>query len=145
MVPSETPADAPLLLIRDEGASRVLTLNRPARRNALNDALLTALCEALRQAQSDPGVRTIIVEGAGKKADITGRVSKIKRQIDETTSDYDREKLQERLAKLAGGVARLQKGRLLCQPLLCADSPHLHPCCGRASEQAHAYERIAAQ
>ena len=64
-VPSETSADAPLLLIRDEGASRVLTLNRPARRNALNDALLTALCEALRQAQSDPGVRTIIVEGAG--------------------------------------------------------------------------------
>ncbi len=53
---------------------------------------------------------TIIVEGAGKKADIQGRVSQIKRQIDETTSDYDREKLQERLAKLAGGVAVIHVG-----------------------------------
>jgi chaperonin GroEL len=53
---------------------------------------------------------TVIVEGAGKKADITGRVAQIKRQIDETTSDYDREKLQERLAKLAGGVAVIKVG-----------------------------------
>lgn len=53
---------------------------------------------------------TVIVEGAGKKADITGRVTQIKRQIDETTSDYDREKLQERLAKLAGGVAVIHVG-----------------------------------
>jgi chaperonin GroEL len=53
---------------------------------------------------------TIIVEGAGKKADITGRVGQLKRQIDETTSDYDREKLQERLAKLAGGVAVINVG-----------------------------------
>src|SRR3954469_9678603 len=48
---------------------------------------------------------TTIVEGAGKKADIQGRIGAIRREIDETTSDYDREKLQERLAKLAGGVA----------------------------------------
>src|SRR5690606_462955 len=48
---------------------------------------------------------TTIVEGAGKGSDIQGRVKQIRRQIDETTSDYDREKLQERLAKLAGGVA----------------------------------------
>ncbi|MBL9206870.1 MAG: chaperonin GroEL, partial [Opitutaceae bacterium] len=48
---------------------------------------------------------TTIVEGAGKASDIQGRVKQIRRQIDETTSDYDREKLQERLAKLAGGVA----------------------------------------
>src|SRR6186713_860036 len=48
---------------------------------------------------------TTIVNGAGKKADIEARVSQIKAQIEETTSDYDREKLQERLAKLAGGVA----------------------------------------
>src|SRR5213082_1305077 len=48
---------------------------------------------------------TTIVEGEGKKADIQGRVAQIRRQIEETTSDYDREKLQERLAKLAGGVA----------------------------------------
>ncbi|HWB06733.1 MAG TPA: chaperonin GroEL [Verrucomicrobiales bacterium] len=53
---------------------------------------------------------TVIVEGAGKKADITGRVGQLKRQIEETTSDYDREKLQERLAKLAGGVAVIHVG-----------------------------------
>src|SRR5262249_54828569 len=48
---------------------------------------------------------TTIIDGAGKKADIQGRVAQIRAQIEETTSDYDREKLQERLAKLAGGVA----------------------------------------
>ncbi len=53
---------------------------------------------------------TTIVGGAGKKADIEGRISQIKRQIEETTSDYDREKLQERLAKLAGGVAVIKVG-----------------------------------
>jgi chaperonin GroEL len=53
---------------------------------------------------------TTIVEGEGKKADIQGRVAQIRRQIDETTSDYDREKLQERLAKLAGGVAVINVG-----------------------------------
>ncbi|MFO0345694.1 MAG: chaperonin GroEL [Labrys sp. (in: a-proteobacteria)] len=53
---------------------------------------------------------TTIVDGAGKKADIDGRVAQIKAQIEETTSDYDREKLQERLAKLAGGVAVIRVG-----------------------------------
>lgn len=53
---------------------------------------------------------TTIVEGAGKKADIKGRVEQIRRQIEETTSDYDREKLQKRLAKLAGGVAVIAVG-----------------------------------
>ena len=53
---------------------------------------------------------TTIVEGSGKTSDIQGRVGQIKRQIDETTSDYDREKLQERLAKLAGGVAVINVG-----------------------------------
>ncbi len=53
---------------------------------------------------------TTIVDGAGKKADIEGRVKQIKQQIEETTSDYDREKLQERLAKLAGGVAVIKVG-----------------------------------
>ena len=53
---------------------------------------------------------TTIVEGAGKNSDIQGRVNQIRRQIDETTSDYDREKLQERLAKLAGGVAVINVG-----------------------------------
>jgi chaperonin GroEL len=53
---------------------------------------------------------TTIVNGAGKKKDIEGRITQIKAQIEETTSDYDREKLQERLAKLAGGVAVIRVG-----------------------------------
>jgi chaperonin GroEL len=53
---------------------------------------------------------TTIINGAGKKTDIEGRVAQIKAQIEETTSDYDKEKLQERLAKLAGGVAVIRVG-----------------------------------
>ncbi|WP_407677783.1 chaperonin GroEL [Candidatus Seribacter sulfatis] len=53
---------------------------------------------------------TVIVEGSGKATEIQGRVKQIRRQIQETTSDYDREKLQERLAKLAGGVAVISVG-----------------------------------
>ena len=53
---------------------------------------------------------TTIIDGAGKKEDIEGRIAQIKQQIEETTSDYDREKLQERLAKLAGGVAVIRVG-----------------------------------
>ncbi len=53
---------------------------------------------------------TTIIEGAGKKADVTARVAQIKHQIETTTSDYDKEKLQERLAKLAGGVAVIRAG-----------------------------------
>jgi chaperonin GroEL len=54
---------------------------------------------------------TTIVSGAGKKADIEARVNQIKAQIEETTSDYDREKLQEPLAKLAGGDPRRRRDR----------------------------------
>ncbi len=53
---------------------------------------------------------TTIIEGAGKRADISGRVDQLRRQIEDTTSDYDREKLEERVAKLAGGVAVLNIG-----------------------------------
>jgi chaperonin GroEL len=53
---------------------------------------------------------TTIIDGAGKKADIEGRCNQIRKQVEETTSDYDREKLQERLAKLAGGVAVIRVG-----------------------------------
>ena len=53
---------------------------------------------------------TTIIDGAGKKKDIEGRVKQIRAQIEETTTDYDREKLQERLAKLAGGVAVIKVG-----------------------------------
>jgi chaperonin GroEL len=53
---------------------------------------------------------TTVIDGAGKKKEIQGRIAQIKAQIEETTSDYDREKLQERLAKLAGGVAIIRVG-----------------------------------
>src|SRR5256885_13187149 len=53
---------------------------------------------------------TTIIDGAGKKPDIQARVAQIKLQVEETTSDYDKEKLQERLAKLAGGVAGIRVG-----------------------------------
>ncbi len=53
---------------------------------------------------------TTIVDGNGEKSEIDARVAQIKAQIEETTSDYDREKLQERLAKLAGGVAVIRVG-----------------------------------
>src|SRR6202008_4045836 len=53
---------------------------------------------------------TTVIDGDGKKADITARVAQIKAQIEETTSDYDKEKLKERLAKLAGGVAVIHVG-----------------------------------
>ena len=51
-----------------------------------------------------------IVSGSGKKSDIAARCDSIKKQVEETTSDYDKEKLQERLAKLAGGVAVIKVG-----------------------------------
>jgi chaperonin GroEL len=53
---------------------------------------------------------TTIIEGAGKSADIKGRIEQLRREIENTTSDYDREKLEERLAKLAGGVAKINVG-----------------------------------
>src|SRR5207247_7336409 len=53
---------------------------------------------------------TTIIEGAGKRATIEGRVKQLRAQVEETTSDYDREKLQERLAKLVGGVAIIKVG-----------------------------------
>src|SRR6185295_3600844 len=53
---------------------------------------------------------TTIIDGAGKKSDIEGRIKQIRNQVEETTSDYDREKLQERLAKLVGGVAVIRVG-----------------------------------
>ena len=53
---------------------------------------------------------TTIIEGAGKSGDIKGRIDQIRREIENTTSDYDREKLEERLAKLSGGVAKINVG-----------------------------------
>jgi chaperonin GroEL len=56
------------------------------------------------------GENTLIVEGAGKQSDVQARIAQIRREMDATTSDYDKEKLQERLAKLAGGVAEIKVG-----------------------------------
>jgi chaperonin GroEL len=74
----------------------------------LENAELTSLgqCESISIDKDN----TVIVGGKGKKSDITGRVNQIKAQVETTTSDYDREKLQERLAKLSGGVAVLYVG-----------------------------------
>jgi chaperonin GroEL len=74
----------------------------------LDNAQLSDLGEAKRITIDKDN--TTVVEGAGKPADIKSRVSQIRRQIDETTSEYDKEKLQERLAKLAGGVAVINVG-----------------------------------
>ena len=65
---------------------------------------------ARRGASSSTKDDTTIIEGRGKAEDIQGRIKQIKVQIDETTSDYDKEKLQERLAKLTGGVAVIKVG-----------------------------------
>ncbi|HPF86819.1 MAG TPA: chaperonin GroEL [Candidatus Limiplasma sp.] len=74
----------------------------------LKDTTMDMLGEA-RQVKVDKE-NTTIIEGAGEKSEIEARVSQIRKQIEDTTSDYDREKLQERLAKLAGGVAVIQVG-----------------------------------
>ena len=74
----------------------------------LESVTLTDLGRAKRVTISKD--ETVIIDGAGKKVDINARVDQIKRQIEETTSDYDREKLQERQAKLAGGVAVINIG-----------------------------------
>ncbi len=74
----------------------------------LENAILTDLGRAKRVVVDKEN--TTIIEGAGKKADIKGRVDQIRREIEDSTSDYDKEKLQERLAKLAGGVAVVHVG-----------------------------------
>jgi chaperonin GroEL len=74
----------------------------------LENVTLTDLGRAKRVAIDKDN--TTIIDGAGKKADIEGRIKQIRAQIEETTSDYDREKLQERLAKLVGGVALIKVG-----------------------------------
>jgi chaperonin GroEL len=74
----------------------------------LENAQVTDLGRAKRMLVNKDN--TTIIEGAGKKGDITGRIGQIKAQVEETKSDYDREKLQERLAKLSGGVAVIYVG-----------------------------------
>src|SRR5439155_477525 len=76
----------------------------------INEKKLSSLNELLPLLEAVVQTGKPLVNGAGKKADIEARVNQIKVQIEETTSDYDREKLQERLAKLAGGVAVIRVG-----------------------------------
>ena len=84
---------------------------------------------------------TTIVNGAGKKTDIEARIAQIKAQIEETTSDYDQEKLQERLAKLAGGVAVIRVGgasevEVKERKDRVDDAMHANSCCGRGRHPA---------
>src|SRR5690606_22485168 len=128
----EGEALATLVVNKIRGAMRVCAVKAPgfgARRTAMLEdiAVLTggkAISEELgftleNATLEHPGRaekvnvdkdNTTIVNGAGKKADIQGRINQIKSQIETTTSDYDKEKLQERLAKLSGGVAILYVG-----------------------------------
>src|SRR5580765_4577637 len=128
----EGEALATLVVNKIRGTLKVATVKAPAfgdRRKAIMEDI--AILTGGRAITEDLGIKlenvrvedlgrakrivvdkenTTIVEGAGKKADIQGRIGQIKKEIEDTTSDYDREKLQERLAKLAGGVAVINVG-----------------------------------
>src|SRR5438046_4440931 len=128
----EAEALAPLVVNKLRGGLKVAAVEAPGfgdRRKAMLEDI--AILTGGTMVSSDLGIKlenvtinmlgrakkvmidkenTTIVGGAGKKADIQARIAQIKAQIEETTSDYDREKLQERLAKLAGGVAVIRVG-----------------------------------
>ena len=80
------------------------------RRSASSSTTPPSTCSAPPARSSSPRTTTTIVEGAGTHDEVNGRVAQIKREIDDTDSDWDREKLQERLAKLSGGVAVVKVG-----------------------------------
>jgi chaperonin GroEL len=92
---------------------------------------------------------TIIIDGGGKAKEIKGRIDQIRRQIEETTSDYDKEKLQERLAKLAGGVAVINVGAATESEMkekkgTRRGRPARHPCSGRRRHRARRWRGSAA-
>jgi chaperonin GroEL len=109
----EGEALATLVVNRLRGGLKVAAVKAPGfgdRRKAIKMENVTlAMLGRAKKVMIDKE-NTTIVSGAGKKSDIEARVAQIKAQIEETTSDYDREKLQERLAKLAGGVAVIRVG-----------------------------------
>jgi len=111
----EGEAIATLVVNKLRGGLKVAAVKAPGfgdRRKAMLEDI--AILTGGQLISEDLGIKlenvTIAVNGAGKKADIEARVQQIKAQIEETTSDYDKEKLQERLAKLAGGVAVIKVG-----------------------------------
>src|SRR6266516_944451 len=108
----EGEALATLVVNKLRGGLKVAAVKAPGfgdrRKAMLEDVTLQMLGRAKKIIIEKE--KTTIVDGAGKKKDIEARVTQIKQQIEETTSDYDREKLQERLAKLAGGVAVIRVG-----------------------------------
>jgi chaperonin GroEL len=106
----EGEALATLVVNKLRGTLNVVAVKAPGfgdRRKAMCEDI--AILTGAKFISEDLGITTL-VEGGGKSSDIQGRVNQIRRQIEETTSDYDREKLQERLAKLAGGVAVINVG-----------------------------------
>ena len=128
----EGEALATLVVNKLRGGLRVIAVKAPGygdRRKAMLDdiATLTGAKPVMKDLGSDleqvglqdlgtcrkivvDGENTLIVQGAGKASDVQSRIAQIRREMDTTTSDYDREKLQERLAKLAGGVAEIKVG-----------------------------------
>jgi len=95
-------------MLEDMPASRAASSS--ARISASNLRTSRSTCWARQKKVRIDKENTTIIGGAGKKKDIEGRIAQLKAQIEETTSDYDKEKLQERLAKLAGGVAIIRVG-----------------------------------
>ena len=92
---------------------------------------------------------TTIIEGAGKSAEIKGRIEQLRREIENTTSDYDREKLEERLAKLAGGVAKINVGaatesEMKEKKARVEDALHATPCGRRRRHPPRRRRRFAA-
>src|SRR5262250_293325 len=108
----EGEALATLVVNKLRGGLKVAAVKAPGfgdRRKAMLEDVTTAMLGRAKKVIIEKE-KTTIVDGAGKKKDIEARIGQIKAQIEETTSDYDREKLQERLAKLAGGVAVIRVG-----------------------------------
>jgi chaperonin GroEL len=108
----EGEALATLVVNKLRGGLKVAAVKAPGfgdRRKAMLEDITLAMLGRAKKVTIEKE-NTIIVGGAGKKADIEARVAQMKVQIEETTSDYDKEKLQERLAKLAGGVAVIRVG-----------------------------------
>src|SRR3981189_850949 len=105
---------ATLVVNRLRGGLKVAAVKAPGfgdrRKAMLQDIAVLTGGQAISEDLGIKKENTTIVSGAGKKADIEAHVTQIKAQIEETTSDYDKEKLQERLAKLAGGVAVIRVG-----------------------------------